>query len=65
MPACKRVPVLILLVAMACNGPGSASAQPDTQVRDSAGIRILESASPSPGSRLDWRSGPAPSAGRR
>lgn len=54
--------VPVLLVALACNDPGPGSARPDFQVRDSAGIRILENASPSPGSRLDWRIGPAPSA---
>ena len=45
---------------IACENPGSESARPGAQVRDSADIRIIENASPAEGSRLDWRIGPEP-----
>ena len=50
---------VIALGTMACQSDEMAG-RPDTEMRDSAGIRIVENAQPPPGSRLDWRIGPKP-----
>ena len=49
-----------VFLALACEDLGSESGRPGTQLRDSAGIRIIENASPPEGSRLLWRIGPEP-----
>ena len=49
-----------VFLAIACEDRSSESGRPGTQLRDSAGIRIIENASPPEGSRLDWRIGPEP-----
>ena len=46
------------LAAVACAGGQEAQGQIRTELRDSAGIRIVENASPPEGSRLDWQLGP-------
>lgn len=50
------------LAAMACAESQEADGQAgiQTEFRDSAGIRIVENASPPEGSRLGWRLGPEP-----
>jgi len=50
----------IALGLMAC-GPDEGARGLDTQLHDSAGIRIVENARPPEGSRLAWRIGPEPS----
>ena len=52
--------VLGVFMMIACENPGSESARPGAQVRDSADIRIIENASPPEGSRLGWRIGSEP-----
>ena len=52
--------VLLVLIPLACEDQGSDSASSRTQIRDSAGIRIMENASPPEDSRLPWRIGPKP-----
>lgn len=56
-----RIPAsaLAVLALPACEGADSPD-RPATQVRDSAGIRIIENASPPEGSRLNWRIGSEP-----
>ncbi len=49
----------IALGIMACESEEGADGL-DTQMRDSAGIRIVENARPTDDSRLDWRIGPEP-----
>ncbi len=62
-----RVEALLFLCfaavgAAACRGDGEgAEGLHPVQERDSAGIRIVENASPPEGSRLGWRIGPEPS----
>lgn len=51
---------LIALIALACQPGDSPVPRSATQVRDSAGIRIIENPRPPVGSRLGWRVGPAP-----
>ena len=50
------------LAAVACAGDHETDTATGihTQLRDSAGIRIVENASPPEGSRLDWQLGPEP-----
>lgn len=53
----------LLLVATAACGdptPGEDPPSPEAEVRDSAGVRIVENPRPPSGSRLDWRVGPEP-----
>lgn len=52
--------VLIAMVTVACQQNGRGSAGLISEVRDSAGIRIIENAEPPHGSRLPWRIGPRP-----
>ena len=54
--------IVLTFTTLACQPDDPAAADAGAEVRDSAGIRIVENASPSPGSRLDWRIGPTPSA---
>lgn len=59
-----KMPIALAFIAL-----GVAACQPDepsdggsgTQLRDSAGIRIIENSRPPDGSRLGWRIGPGPS----
>ena len=53
---------LTALCVLACQQDGEAPAGPGNEVRDSAGIRIVENARPADGSRLPWRIGPEPAA---
>ena len=46
------------LGALACEQDDARSDRPRTEVRDSAGIQIIENASPADGSRLPWQIGP-------
>ena len=52
--------VLLALATLACQPDDPAVGGPRTEVRDSAGIRIIENPRPPEGSRLDWRIGPEP-----
>ena len=52
--------ILLTLVALACQQGDSRADGRGTEVRDSAGIRIIENPRPPEGSRLDWRIGPEP-----
>ncbi len=54
--------VLIAVGTVACGQNGRGSGEPGSEVRDSAGIRIIENARPFDGSRLPWRIGPQPAA---
>ena len=54
------VSVLLALTTLACQRDNPAVGDLRTEVRDSAGIRIIESPRPPEGSRLDWRIGPEP-----
>lgn len=58
----KPHPLLALmsLSAFACDQGQESAPFPTTQIRDSAGIRIVENPRPSDGSRLPWRIGPEP-----
>ena len=51
---------LATLAALACQSDDSTASGSGAQLRDSAGIRIVENARPPEGSRLDWRIGPEP-----
>ena len=59
------IPVVIV-TALACQPGDTPSGDTGLQVRDSAGIRIVQNASPPGGSRLPWRIGaePAVTVGR-
>ena len=52
---------LIALTAAACQQDQDAPATPATQVRDSAGIQVVDNPRPPFGSRLGWRVAPEPS----
>ena len=52
--------ILLLLTILACQPDDSAVGDPRTEIRDSAGVRIIENPRPPDGSRLDWRIGPEP-----
>ncbi len=56
----RMPPTLIALAAMACQSD-MATGGVSSQLRDSAGIQIVENARPPTGSRLGWRIGPEPS----
>ncbi|MXV96679.1 MAG: hypothetical protein F4Z92_12665 [Gemmatimonadetes bacterium] len=57
-----RVLLLAIPVVLPAAGCGDSAVPnlPASQVRDSAGVRIVENARPAADSRLPWRSGPAP-----
>ncbi|MYA12387.1 MAG: hypothetical protein F4087_02260 [Gemmatimonadetes bacterium] len=52
--------ILLTLVALACQQGDSRAIGRGTELRDSAGIRIIENLRPPEGSRLGWRIGPEP-----
>ena len=51
---------VLVVCAFACQPDGRGARTPQVQVRDSAGIRIIENPRPPEGSRLPWRIGPEP-----
>ena len=53
-------PAIILALAAACDSGRDTAQTLHSQVRDSAGVTIVENARPSPGSRLGWRIGETP-----
>ena len=53
-------PLLLSLAVLSCQAENSQAGALAAQVRDSAGIRILENPRPPDGSRLAWRIGPEP-----
>ena len=56
----RSTAVIAVLLLAAC-GPEEDTAQPlRSEVRDSAGVTIVENARPAPGSRLAWRIGEMP-----
>lgn len=50
----------VILPALACRQHDTGTSALRSQIRDSAGIRIIENPAPPAGSRLDWRIGPEP-----
>lgn len=52
------VVLALALATLACQPDNPAVGGPRTEVRDSAGIRVIENPRPPEGSRLDWRIGP-------
>lgn len=59
----RLTPILAGVVAVttvACQGDGGSAAGLHSEVRDSAGIRIVDNAEPPEGSRLGWRIGSEP-----
>lgn len=56
----KSVGVVLVLCCLACQQDEQDPSALDTQVCDSAGIRIVENPQPPEGSRLAWRIGPEP-----
>ena len=56
----RRAPLLLSLAVLSCQAENSQAGALAAQVRDSAGIRILENPRPPDGSRLGWRIGPEP-----
>ena len=56
----RIVAAVVALMAMACERERRSPAGLGTQIRDSAGICVVENARPDEGSRLDWRIGPEP-----
>ena len=59
-PLVVRRPLLLALATLACQPDDRAVGNSGIAIRDSGGIRIIENASPPPGSRLDWQIGPEP-----
>lgn len=53
-------PLLLTLATLSCQAEDSQAGALAAQVRDSAGIRIIENPRPPDGSRLGWRIGPEP-----
>lgn len=53
-------PAIVLALAAACDSGRDTAQTLHSQVRDSAGVAIVENARPSPGSRLGWRIGETP-----
>ena len=51
---------VVAAATMACQGDGGSAAGLRSEVRDSAGVRIVDNAKPPEGSRLGWRIGPEP-----
>ena len=58
--AILAAPLLLTLAALPCHAEDSQAGALAAQVRDSAGIRIIENPRPPDGSRLAWRIGPGP-----
>ena len=56
----RLIAMAIAVVAIACHQDRQRSAGPRSELRDSAGIQIVENARPPDGSRLAWRIGPEP-----
>ena len=56
----RIVGVLLALGALACQQDRQDSGELQREVRDSAGVRIVDNARPPEGSRLGWRIGPEP-----
>jgi len=58
---------IIIISALACHHDDQAAGAPRSELRDGAGIQIVENPAPPAGSRLGWRVGPEPSVsiGRR
>ncbi|MCY4398896.1 MAG: hypothetical protein OXE96_06045 [Gemmatimonadetes bacterium] len=56
----KQLIAAIAAGTVACQQDGGAPTAPGSEVRDSAGIRIVENPQPPDGSRLGWRVGPEP-----
>lgn len=52
--------ILFTLASVACQPDDPSIGDSAIQVRDSAGIRIIENPRPTEGSRLEWRIGPEP-----
>ncbi|MDE2652179.1 MAG: hypothetical protein OXI71_00030 [Gemmatimonadota bacterium] len=52
---------VLVLCAFACQPDEQDALTPQIEIRDSAGIRIIENPRPPEGSRLPWRIGPEPS----
>lgn len=52
--------VVVAAATMACQGDGGSAGGLRIEVRDSAGVRIVDNAEPPEGSRLGWRIGPEP-----
>ena len=50
----------MLLGIIGCQQDAEPTGRLDTEMRDSAGIRIVENTRPTTGSRLDWQIGPEP-----
>ena len=50
----------MILGTVGCQQDPETAGRPDTQMRGSAGIRIVENARPADGSRLGWRIDPEP-----
>ena len=59
-PSLLPATILFTFAACADNPEDSSAPEPQSQLRDSAGIQIVENARPADGSRLDWRIGPEP-----
>ena len=53
-------PAIILALAAACDSEGDTAQTLRSEVRDSAGVTIVENARPAPGSRLVWQIGETP-----
>lgn len=60
MTPAQRIGIPTLLASLACQAGDSPARPFGTEVRDSAGIRIVENPRPGEGSRLGWRVGPEP-----
>ena len=58
----RVVAAIAALAALACQEPQEDAQGLRAEIRDSAGIRIVENERPPDGSRLGWRIGPEPSA---
>lgn len=56
-----RITVVVIALGIAACEADVGVSRPDSQQRDSAGVRIVENARPPDGSRLAWRIGPEPS----
>ena len=56
----RCVAVAIAVSATACQPDRQSPAGPGSQLRDSAGIQVVENSRPPDGSRLAWRIGPEP-----
>ena len=64
-PSIRTFTVVLALMATSCEDASDSGARPgeeaaEPQIRDSAGIRIVENVRPADGSRLGWRISPEP-----